>query len=255
MQGALLALPFGLAIGLSLGLVGGGGSILAVPVLVYVIGEPVKQATTESLLIVGATALVGGLDQARGGRVRWRVAGGFGIGGAAGALAGTALNRVASPSSILFAFAVVMLVATYAMLRRKGEGNGAEIDPRGWELSLRVVSAGVGVGFLTGFFGVGGGFVIVPALVLLLGFDMPVAVGTSLIVIALTSASALAAHLSSGNIDWPVAAAFTAAAVAGALTGSRLGERLSSARLTQLFAALIFAVALFLIAKNAAAVL
>lgn len=96
---------------------------------------------------------------------------------------------------------------------------------------------------------------IVPAFVLLLGFQMPVAVGTSLLVIALTSVSALAAHISSGSIDWPVAAAFTAAAVAGALTGSRLGARLSSARLTQLFAALIVAVALFLIAKNAAAVL
>ncbi|MHB8650370.1 MAG: TSUP family transporter [Gaiellaceae bacterium] len=253
MHGALLALPFGLAIGLSLGLVGGGGSILAVPVLVYVIGEQVKQATTESLLIVGVTALIGGLDQARDGRVRWRVAAGFGIGGAGGALAGTALNRVASPSSILFAFALLMLAAAAAMLRRKGEGGAEELDAHGRSLWLRVVPAGIGVGFLTGFFGVGGGFVIVPALVLLLGLSMPVAVGTSLLVIALTSASALAAHLASGSIDWPVAAAFTAAAVAGALAGSRLGARLSGARLTQLFAALIVAVALFLIAENVAA--
>ncbi|MDQ2911517.1 MAG: sulfite exporter TauE/SafE family protein [Actinomycetota bacterium] len=254
MHGALLALPFGLAIGLSLGLVGGGGSILAVPVLVYVIGEQVKQATTESLLIVGATALVGGLDQARDGRVRWRVAAGFGVGGAGGALPGTALNRIASPSSILFAFALVMFAAAYAMLRRKGEGGAEETDAHGRTLWLRVVPAGVGVGFLTGFFGVGGGFVIVPALVLLLGLPMPVAVGTSLLVIALTSASALVAHLANGSIDWSVAAAFTGAAVAGALAGSRLGARLSSARLTQLFAALIVAVALFLIAKNIAAV-
>lgn len=255
MHGALLALPFGLAIGLSLGLVGGGGSILAVPVLVYVVGEQVKQATTESLLIVGATALIGALDQARAGRVRWRVAGGFGIGGAGGALAGTALNRVASPGSILFAFALVMLAAAYAMLRRKGEGGADELDAHGRTLWLRIVPAGIGVGFLTGFFGVGGGFVIVPALVLLLGLSMPVAVGTSLLVIALTSTSALAVHLAGSSIDGVVAATFTGAAVVGTLTGSRLGGRLSSARLTQLFAALIVAVALFLIAKNAAAVL
>lgn len=254
MHGALLALPFGLAIGLSLGLVGGGGSILAVPVLVYVVGEQVKQATTESLLIVGATALVAGLAQAREGRVRWRVALGFGAGGAAGALAGTALNRLASPRSILFAFALVMLAAAYAMLRRRGEGRGRETDARGRALWLRVLPAGAGVGVLTGFFGVGGGFVIVPSLVLLLGLAMPVAVGTSLVVIGLTSASALAAHLAGGGIDWVVAAVFTAAAVAGALAGSRLGSRLSSARLTQLFAVLIVAVALFLLAKNAAAV-
>lgn len=250
MHGALLALPFGAAIGLSLGLVGGGGSILAVPVLVYVVGEQVKQATTESLLIVGATALVAGLAQARDGRVRWRVAMGFGAGGAAGAFAGTALNRLASPASILFALALVMLAAAYGMLRRKGDRNAPEVEARNRALWLRVLPAGVAVGFLTGFFGVGGGFVIVPALVLLLGLAMPVAVGTSLIVIALTSASALAAHLASGSIDWTVATAFTAAAVVGALAGSRLGAHLSSARLTQLFAILIVAVALFLIAKN-----
>ena len=255
MHAALLALPFGLAIGLSLGLVGGGGSILAVPVLVYVIGEQVKQATTLSLLIVGVTALIGALDQARDGRVRWRVAFGFGLGGAGGALAGTALNRVASPSSILFAFALVMLASAYAMLRRRGGDDASASDAQGRILWLRVIPAGIGVGFLTGLFGVGGGFVIVPALVLLLGLSMSIAVGTSLLIIALTSASALAAHLaSSSSIDWPVAAAFTAAAIIGALAGSRLGARLSSGRLTQLFAGLVVAVAVFLIAKNVAAV-
>lgn len=253
MHGALLALPFGLAIGLSLGLVGGGGSILAIPVLVYVLGEPVKQATTESLLIVGATALLGGLDQARGGRVRWRVAIGFGIGGAAGALAGAALNRIASPSSILIALALLMLAAAYGMLRGKRDSHAAGVGARGRTSWLRIIPAGIGVGVLTGFFGVGGGFVIVPALVLLLGLEMPAAVGTSLLVIALTSASALAAHLASGSIDWPLAGAFTAAAVAGALAGGRLGTRVSSARLTRIFAVLIVAVALFLIARNAAA--
>lgn len=251
MSAALLALPFGLAIGLSLGLVGGGGSILAVPVLVYVLGEEVRQATTESLLIVGTTALLGGLDQARSGRVRWRIAGGFGAGGIVGSLAGTALNRAVSPEAILFAFALVMLAAAYAMLHRRGASEGERADG-GRGFWLRVVPAGVGVGLLTGFFGVGGGFVIVPALVLLLGLPMSVAVGTSLMVIALTSVSALTAHLATGGIDWSLALPFTAAAVAGALAGTRLGGRISNARLTQLFAVLIVAVALFLLAKNAA---
>jgi uncharacterized membrane protein YfcA len=253
MHNALLALPFGLAIGVSLGLVGGGGSILAVPVLVYVLGEPVKEATTASLAIVGTTALVGAADHVRGGGVRIRVALAFGAAGALGALAGTALNRVASGSSILIAFAVVMLAAAYALIRGRGEGSGDEAEARGRTLALRVIPAGIGVGVLTGFFGVGGGFVIVPALVLLLGLPMTVAIGTSLLVIALTSASALVAHLATGRVDWAVVASFTAAAIPGEIAGSRVGSRLSSARLMQVFAVLIVGVALFLIAKNVAA--
>ena len=253
MHNALLALPFGLAIGVSLGLVGGGGSILAVPVLVYVLGEPVKEATTASLAIVGTTALVGAADHVRGGGVRVRVALAFGAAGALGALAGTALNRVASGSSILIAFAVVMLAAAYVLIRGRGEGSGDEAEARGRTLALRVIPAGIGIGVLTGFFGVGGGFVIVPALVLLLGLPMTVAIGTSLLVIALSSASALVAHLATGSVDWAVVASFTAAAIAGEIAGSRVGSRLSSARLTQVFAVLIVGVALFLIAKNVAA--
>ncbi len=252
MTGPLVALPFGLAVGLSLGLVGGGGSILAVPVLVYVVGEPVKDATTESLLIVGATALVGALDQARAGRVRARTAAVFGAAGSAGAVGGTALNRLASPASILFAFALLLLAAAAAMLRRP-PGMRAERPARGRSLWLRVAPAGLAVGVLTGFFGVGGGFVIVPALVLLLALPMGAAVGTSLLVIALTSAAALAAHLSTGHIDWGVAGAFTGSAVAGALAGSRLGRRVSSRRLAEIFAAVVVAVAVFLIAKNVTA--
>jgi uncharacterized membrane protein YfcA len=253
MHDALLALPFGLAIGVSLGLVGGGGSILAVPVLVYVLGEPVKEATTASLAIVGTTALVGAADHVRGGGVRVRVALAFGAAGALGALAGTALNRLASGRSILIAFAVVMLAAAYVLIRGRGEGSGDEAEARGRTLALRVIPAGIGIGVLTGFFGVGGGFVIVPALVLLLGLPMTVAIGTSLLVIALSSASALVAHLATGSVDWAVVASFTAAAIAGEIAGSRVGSRLSSARLTQVFAVLIVGVALFLIAKNVAA--
>lgn len=250
MSTALLALPFGVAIGLSLGLVGGGGSILALPVLVYVLGEPVKAATTESLLIVGTTALLGSLDHARAGRVRWRTALAFGAAGAAGSLGGTALNRLASPHAILLGFAFLLLVAAAAMARGRGEPHRAETEPRGRGLWLRIVPLGIATGLLTGFFGVGGGFAIVPALVLLLAVPLRAAVGTSLVVIGITSAAALAAHLSSGRIDWAVAASFTTAAVAGAVAGSRLGTQLPQRTLAQVFAALVVGVAGFLIAKT-----
>jgi uncharacterized membrane protein YfcA len=253
MQAALLALPFGLAIGLSLGLVGGGGSILAVPVLVYALGEPVKMATTESLLIVGATALLGSVDHARAGRVRVRTALAFGLAGAAGSVGGTALNRIVGSRSLLIAFAVLLLVAAAAMLRGRGEPGRPEIEPRGRGLWLRIVPAGLATGVLTGFFGVGGGFAIVPALTLLLALPLGVAVGTSLLVIATTRSAALAAHLSSGGIDWTVAGAFTAAAVAGALAGSRAGGHAPAYRLAQGFAVLVVGIAAFLIVRNVSA--
>jgi uncharacterized membrane protein YfcA len=190
-----LALPFGLAIGLSLGLVGGGGSILAVPVLVYVLGEGVKQATTASLLIVGATALLGALDHARCGRVRWRTDLAFGAAGALGSLGGTALNRLASADAILFLFALLLLAAAYGMLRRPALDEGTQTESHGRAPWSRVAPAGLAVGALTGLFGVGGGVLIVPALVLVLGLPMRAAVGTSLLVIALTSAAQAARRL------------------------------------------------------------
>jgi uncharacterized protein len=245
-SGALLALPFGLAIGLLLGLVGGGGSILAVPVLIYLLGEPVKDATTESLLVVGTAALVGAADHARIGRVEVRTGLTFGAAGVAGAIVGTALNRLVGGRVILLGFAVLLLVAAVAMLRRAPESPPRDRKPS----FVHVAPLGLGTGVLTGFFGVGGGFVIGPALVLVLGLPLTLAVGTSLLVIALTSGAALAAHLASGSIDWLIASTFTGAAVAGALAGRRLGAIVNPRRLGQLFALLLVAIAVFLVAKN-----
>jgi uncharacterized membrane protein YfcA len=245
---ALLALPFGLAIGLLLGLVGGGGSILAVPVLVYVLGEPVERAVTESLLIVGVTALVGAVAAARSGRVQWRLGIAFAAAGALAAVAGTALNGLAGSRAILIGFAVLLLAAAYGMARRPSPGPaGSERVP--WR---RVPAAGAGAGLLTGFFGVGGGFVIVPALTLAVGLGMPAAVGTSLLVIALTSAAAFAAHLAGGGIDVALSAVFTSAAVAGAAAGTLLHGRAPEETLRRLFAALLVAVAAFLVVANVA---
>lgn len=250
MSGVLLALPFGLAIGLLLGLVGGGGSILAVPVLVYVLDQPVKEATTESLFVVGAAALVGAADYTRTGRVQIRTGLAFGAAGAAGAVAGTALNRLVSGPTLLLAFALLLLAAAAMMLARRDR-----VAPGGRLSFARLATVGAGTGVLTGFFGVGGGFVIVPALVLVLGLPLTLAVGTSLLVIAVTSAAALAAHLAHGTLNWKLALAFTAAAVAGALAGRRVGTNLNPNRIGQLFALLLTAVAIFLIAKNTTAAL
>ena len=250
MHDALLALPFGLAIGLLLGLLGGGGAILTVPVLVYLLGQDVKEATTASLLIVGATALVGALDHAGHGRVRFRLGIVLAAGATVGAVAGTALNRLADPDAILFLFAFVLLGAAYAMVRRREIPPSAH--PAGVSGSrLRALAAGGAVGVLTGFFGVGGGFLIVPLLVLLFGLPIRSAVGTSLLVIAVGCAAGLAAHLATGGLDWPVAGAFTCAGIVGAFAGSRLSPYVPARRLSEGFALLVAAVGVFLLLESA----
>jgi uncharacterized membrane protein YfcA len=242
----LIAVPFGLAIGILLGLVGAGGSILAVPVLVYVLGEPVKQATTESLLIVGVTALVGALGAARTGRVQWRTGLAFAAAGALAAIAGTALNRLVGPTAILTGFGVLLLVGAYGMARPPRP----RAAPVGRPPGPLVAAAGAVTGLLTGFFGVGGGFVIVPSLTLALGLPMTIAVGTSLLVSAITSAAALGAHLATGGIAFGLAAGFAAASVTGAVLGTHLHVRLPETLLRRLFAALLVAVGLFVLAKS-----
>ena len=251
MHDALLALPFGLAIGLLLGLVGGGGSILAVPVLVYILGEPVERATTESLLIVGVTALVGAVVASRAQRVHVQIALAFAAAGAATAVAGTALNRLAGSRVIMLGFALLLLAAAYALVRDLTVRMAFPVNDGKAPAWARVTTAGAATGLLTGFFGVGGGFVIVPALALVLGLPMTLAVGTSLLVIALTSAAALAAHLATGTINLPLSAAFTLAAIAGAVAGTRLHGQIPEPLLRRLFALLLVGVAAFVVAKNA----
>lgn len=250
----LLAIPFGVAIGLSLGLVGGGGSILAVPVLVYVLGEDVKAATTASLVIVGVASIAGGIDHARDGRVRWKTALGLGVAGVPGAVAGTALNRAVGSEALLLAFALLLLIAAYATLREGPVEKDCDQRPGSGRLWRKVLPIGLGIGLLTGFFGVGGGFLVVPALVLLLSIPLAAAVGTSLFTIALLSAAAFVAHLGTGTVDWLVTGLFTASAVAGVVAGSRFSGRIPDRVLTQGLAALAVTVAIYLIAENVASV-
>ncbi|MDN5789353.1 MAG: sulfite exporter TauE/SafE family protein [Micrococcales bacterium] len=271
----LLAVPLGVIIGLSLGALGGGGSILTVPALVYLLDQDPRGAITSSLLIVGVTSLIGLIPHARAGRVRMGQGLLFGLLGTAGSFAGSRLSVRVSPSVLLAAFAVLMLFVAALMIRqsirsapvsqKEGEGSGVEVQRSMVRLRpfacdcrqvAKVLATATAVGLLTGFFGVGGGFALVPALVLVLGFPMPVAVGTSLLVIAVNSATALAARVQvAAELDWVLISIFTAAAVVGSLLGSRVAGRVSPRRLSQVFAGLLVLVALYTGVHSALALL
>lgn len=238
----IVAIAVGLLIGLSLGALGGGGSILTVPALVYVLGQSAPAAVTASLVIVGVAALTGAAGHALDHHVRWIPGLLFAAFGAGASYAGTALSRQVDPNVLLLAFAGLMLLAGAGMLRRSAER--ARPTAENTDLAALVV-AGAFVGFLTGFFGVGGGFVIVPALVMALGYDMPAAVGTSLLVIAVNSAVALAARAGHESFHWAVIVPFTVAAVLGSLAGRQVATRLPSTQLRRAFVALLFAVACY----------
>ncbi len=214
-----LAVVLAVLVGVSLGLLGGGGSILAVPLLVYVAGMDAKEAIATSLLVVGTTSAVALIPHARAGRVRWRTGLLFGAAGMVGAYAGGRVAEFIPGTVLLVAFSLMMLATAVAMIRgRKAPSRSAHSELP----VVRVLLDGVVVGLVTGLVGAGGGFLIVPALVLLGGLPMSVAVGTSLLVIAMKSFAGLAGYLASVQIDWPVALAVTAAAVLGSLVGSRL---------------------------------
>jgi hypothetical protein len=240
------ALGLGLVIGILLGLFGGGGSILAVPALVYGAGVPMAAAIPTSLLVVGVSSATAALPRLRQGQVQWRLASVFGGAGALAALAGAAVGRLLNPRLLLLGFALLMVAAGARMLREQADAGGDCALPGGgvnWRRCLpKAVASGVAVGFLTGLFGVGGGFVIVPALVLL-GLPMSVAVGTSLLIIVMNSAAGFLAHAGDAAVDYPVTVTFALAAVAGSLAASRVAARLSGERLRRWFAYLVFAVA------------
>lgn len=246
----LLALSFGLAIGLALGALGGGGSVLAVPVLVYVLGQSVPAAITASLLVVTAGSLAGSLGHARHGHVCWRHAAWITMAALPGLVAGTFSGQAVGDSALLAGFALVMLGAAAATWRRSEAAQTRPTAEDGCP-PLRVardLAAGALVGFLTGFFGVGGGFLIVPALALGLAFSMRLAVGTSLAVITTTSLLGAAVHLAAGHgIDLAVTGAMTIACVAGGLAGASVAARIPRRTLAHAFSALLAGVALYLL--------
>ena len=252
-QPVLLAIPFGIAIGLIVGAVGGGGAILALPVLVYVLGEPVSPASTASLIVVAVAAAVGAGALARHGHVCWRLAIAFSLPAALGSLLGTVANQHVSGSALILAFVPVMAVAAGATWQRAGstreEPNG-DCPPTAL---AKVLVAGLGVGVLTGFFGVGGGFVIVPVLALWLGLSFRRAVATSLVIITITGAAALVSHLLEGaRLDLAVTALLAGSMAAGALLGTMVGGRLPQDHLGRGFAVIVGVVAMFLLVDTLA---
>lgn len=277
---SLFASPLGFLIGLSLGALGGGGSILAVPALVYAAGQTPKHATTTSLVLVAVTSVIGILPHWKAGRVRFASGTIFGLAGVGGSLLGSHWNKAVDPDVLLLAFSGVMLVAAVAMWRRTraavrptpaGAGTGVALNslgaaasaldpldvlpddgplagaPRRFDATTvaKVLVAGTIVGLLTGFFGVGGGFVIVPALVLALRFDMPEAIGTSLLVITINSAVALTTRLQAGSIEWGTVIPFTIASLIGVVVGTRLAATRNPRSLQQWFVGLLVVVAIY----------
>ena len=231
----MLPLTVGLAllVGVSLGLLGGGGSILTVPLLAYVAGMDAKQAIATSLLVVGTTSAVAAVSHARAGRVQWRTGLIFGAAGMAGAYGGGLLAQYIPGTVLLIGFAVMMIATAVAMLRGRKEIGPA--DPHHRIPVPKVILEGLVVGLVTGLVGAGGGFLVVPALALLGGLPMPVAVGTSLVVIAMKSFAGFAGYLSSVSIDRRLAGMVTAAAVVGALLGARLTALVNPDSLRQAF--------------------
>ena len=262
----VLALVAGALIGLSLGALGGGGSILAVPVLVYVLGQSPAQATTGSLVVVGVTSLIGALTAHRAGHVLLARGAAFGAVALGGAVVGARASAHVSESVLLACFAALMLVVAGVMAARllspgvTGASGRAALDdpiirfsptfschcPR----ALKVLVTATVVGLLTGFLGVGGGFLVVPALLLALALPMKYAAGTSLVVITMTSAVALAVRAGAGVApDWWLVAILTAASAAGAVAGARLASRTDTRRLQIAFTVLVLGVAVYTAAR------
>jgi uncharacterized membrane protein YfcA len=235
-------------IGVSLGLLGGGGSILAVPVLVYGAGLPAKEAIATSLVVVGVTALFALIPHARRGNVDWRTGAIFSGTAMAGAYLGGLAADWFSGTTLLLLFAGMMVVTALAMFRGRGELKADSAKPQPVVL---VVAEGLAVGAATGLVGAGGGFLVVPALVLLGGMEMHKAVGTSLMVIALKSFAAFAGHAAHVSIDVELALLVTAAAVGGSVAGAALAKRVPAQLLRKVFAGFVLVMAGYVVWREA----
>lgn len=236
--------------GVSLGLLGGGGSILAVPILVYLFHLEAQAAITLSLVLVGGTALLAALLQHRGTNVDWRAGALFVALGAPLSLLGSYGSRRVPGGVLLLAFGALMLVVGALMIRDRREPPPDA--PRDW---FRIAASGMGVGLLTGFLGVGGGFLIVPALALATRMPMKMAIGTSLLVIAGNCAAALAGRWDILRMSWMLLALLSPAALAGMVLGVRLCGRLDAAQLRRLFGGFVIAIGLWMVFQNAAVLL
>ncbi len=234
--------------GLILGLIGGGGSVLTVPVFVYLLGYPAKQAIAMSLPIVGCASLVGAIGHWRAGNVQWRIALAFGAVAMLGSFVGARLSSLLDGRVQLLLLGSAMTLAAVSMLRSAAQGAAA--DSTGQRSLPLVALAGVGVGVVTGVVGVGGGFLIVPALVVLGGVPMRAAIGTSLAIITMNAVSGFAGYLGHVTFDWIAIIAFTAISIVGILVGARLAVRVPIGRLKRGFAFFLLAVSGLILFQN-----
>lgn len=261
MEIIVLSVVVGIGIGIVVGALGAGGGILAVPVLVYVLGQDPHEATASSLVIVGLTALASLTHHARAGTIAWREGALFGLGSVVAAVLGARLSALVPSHVLMLLFAALLLVVAAIMLRsalrtRAGERvTGAAADAAGplapglvsseraRPSTPRVLLAATATGLLTGFFGVGGGFIVVPMLVLVLGLTIRRAAGTSLLVMAIATAASLAGRAGTGvHVDWAVTLLFAAGSMVGGALGGPLSARVKPSTLTVAFAVLLGAV-------------
>jgi uncharacterized membrane protein YfcA len=245
----LVAIVLAVLVGLSLGLLGGGGSILTVPILRYVLGLDAHRAIALSLLVVGTTSLAAIVPHARQGRVDWRTGVAFGSAAMIGAyLAGSVAELIPS-GVLLIVFGIVMFATAVAMLRNAPERSVPSARSKSLPL-LKVLGEGLVVGAVTGLVGAGGGFLVVPALVLLGGLPMPIAIGTSLLVIAMKSFAGFAGFLGHTPVDWTLGIAVSAAAIVGSVTGSLIATRVPARALRAGFGWFVVAMAFFILAQE-----
>jgi uncharacterized protein len=251
MQG-VLGLASGALVGFSLGLIGGGGSILAVPLMVYVVGVPdAHLAIGTSALAVAANAAVNLSNHARGGTVRWSCALTFAAAGMIGAFAGSIFGKMLDGERLLALFALVMLVIAVLMLKTRSRAGLPDVKMN-WSNVPAIVGLGLATGTMSGFFGIGGGFLIVPALMLATGMSILNAVSSSLVAVTAFGLTTAASYAWSGLISWGLAGLFIAGGIAGGLFGTRFARLLSTRRgaLNMVFAAVIIVVALYMLVRT-----
>lgn len=246
----------GAVVGLVLGLVGGGGSILAVPLLVYVVGVASPHvAIGTSAISVSLSALGNVVSHARAGNVKWRCAMAFAAAGVLGAVAGSAIAKAMDGQKLLALFGLLMIVVGFAMLRKRSTTGNPEVRlsmATARELLPLLLGIGFAVGLLSGFFGIGGGFLIVPGLMLATGMPLSTAIGTSLVAVAAFGAATAASYAASGMIDWPVAGLFVLGGFVGGIVGVTFGKALSAHKhaLNLTFAGLVIVVGLYVVGRG-----
>ena len=246
------AIGSGVIVGFSLGLIGGGGSILAVPLLLYVVGMPdPHQAIGTSALAVAVNAYANLVPHARARHVRWGPAVTFASAGVVGAFAGSSIGKAVDGHRLLILFALLMLFVAALMLRgRKADtgATGAVPQKNLW----RLVAIGLGTGTLSGFYGIGGGFLVVPGLILATGMPTIAAIGSSLVAVGTFGMTTAVNYAVSGLVDWPIALLFILGGIAGGWIGARIAKRLSAQRqtLTRLLGCMLVVVSAYMLYRS-----